>query len=82
MFLLVSSYDIFTQVFILIPSFILGNSRSYPIGILKREHILKSLRGPCTIIAVIYDLSHNYILTNNNCDTAVNRTHDLIVGGT
>jgi len=27
-------------------------------------------------------LLHNYILTNNNYDAAVNRTRDLIVGGT
>jgi len=30
----------------------------------------------------LYDLSDNYILTNNNYDAAVNRTPDLIVGGT
>jgi len=30
----------------------------------------------------VYDLSHNYILTNNNSDAAVNRTRDLIVRGT
>jgi len=51
-------------------------------GILKRERILNSLRSLCAIIAVIYDLSHNYILTNNNYDAAVNQTRDLIVGGT
>jgi len=66
----------------MIPSVILENSRSYPMGILKREHTLKSLRRLCAIIAVIYDLLHNYILTNNNYDAAVNRTRDLIVGGT
>jgi len=69
-------------LFILILSVILENSRSYPLGILKRERTLKSLRCLCAIIAVIYDLSHNYILTNNNYDAAVNRTRDLIVGGT
>jgi len=51
-------------------------------GILKWEHTLKSLRRLCAILAVIYDLSHNYILTNNNYDAAVNRTRDLVVGGT
>jgi len=29
----------------------------------------------------VYDLSHNYILINNNYDAAVNRTRDVIVGG-
>jgi len=29
-----------------------------------------------------YDLSHNYSLTNNNYDMAVNRPPDLIIGGT
>jgi len=72
MCLLVSSYDIFTEVFILIPSVILGNSRPYPMVILKQEHTLKSLRCLCAIIAVVYDLLHNYILTNNNYDVAVN----------
>jgi len=71
------SSGIFTQyfylsLFILIPSVILGNSSSSPVGILKREHALKFLRHLCPIIAVIYDLSHNYISTNNNYDTAVN----------
>jgi len=51
-------------------------------GIPKRERTLKSLKHLCAIIAIIYDLSHNYILTNNNYDAAVNRTRDLIVGGT
>jgi len=51
-------------------------------GILKREHTLKSLRRLRTIIAVIYDLSQKYILTNNNYDAAVNRTRDPIVRGT
>jgi len=82
MCLLVSSYDILPKCFILIPSVILENSRSYPMGILKREHILKSLRRFCAILAVIYDLSHNYILTNNNYDTVANQTPDLIVRGT
>ena len=40
--LLVSSYNIFTQMFILIPSVILGTSRPYPMGILKWESRLKS----------------------------------------
>ena len=44
----------FTQVFILIPSVILENSRSYPMGILKRERTLKSLRRLCAIIAVMF----------------------------
>jgi len=82
MCLLVSSYDILLKCFILIPSVILENSRSYPMGILKQEHILKSLRSLCAFIAVISDLLHNYILTNNNYDAAVNQTRDLIVGGT
>ena len=30
----------------------------------------------------VYDLLHNYILTNNNYDAAVNRARDLIVAGT
>ena len=51
-------------------------------GILRRENTLKSLRHLRAIIAIIYDLSHNYILTNNNYDAVVNRTRDLIVGGT
>jgi len=51
-------------------------------GILKRERTLKSLRRLCAFIAVIYDLLYNYILTNNNYDVAVNRSCDLIVGGT
>jgi len=72
----------YLSVFILILSVILENSRSYSIGILKRERTLKSLRHVCAIIAVIYDLLHNYILANNNYDAAVNRTRDLIVGGT
>jgi len=70
------------KCFILIPSVILENLRSYPMGILKREHTLKSLRRLCAIIAIFYDLLHNYILTNNNYDAAVNRTRNLIVGGT
>jgi len=70
------------NVFILIPSVMLGNSRSYPMGVLKRERTFNSLRHLCAIIAIIYDLSHNYIVTNNNYDAAVNRTRDLIVGGT
>ena len=69
------------KCFILILSLILDNSRSYPMGIQKRERSLKSVRRLCAIIAVIYDLSHNYILTNNNYDAAVNRTRDLIVVG-
>jgi len=81
MSLLLSSYDIFTSEFVLISSVILGNFLSYPIGILKWEPTLKSLRRLWAIIAFIYDLSHNYILTNNNYDMAVNRTCDLIVGG-
>ena len=60
----------------------LENSRSYPMGILKWEYTLKSLRRLCAIITVIYDLLHNYILTNNNYDVAVNRTRDFIVEGT
>jgi len=28
-----------------------------------------------------HSISHNYILTNNNYDAALNRTSDLIVGG-
>jgi len=67
-----SFIEIYLKCFVLIPSVILGNSRSYPIGILKWEHILKSLSCLCTIIAVIYDLSHYYISTNNNYDTALN----------
>jgi len=53
-------------------------------GVLKRERTLKSLRHLCAqaIITVIYDLSHNYILPNNNYETAVNRTRDPIVRGT
>ena len=50
-------------------------------GILNQECTLKSLRSLCAIVAVIYDLLHNYILTNNNYNTAVNQTQDLIVGG-
>jgi len=70
-------------VFILIPSVILENSRSYPMGILKQERILKSVARLLPYYRhLVYDLSHNYILTNNNYDAAVNRTRDLIVGGT
>jgi len=43
----------YTKVFILIPSVILENSRFYPMGILKQEHTLKSLRRLYAIIAVI-----------------------------
>jgi len=53
MCLLVSLYDILLKCIILIPSVILENSRSYPVGILKREGTLKSLRRRCAIIAVI-----------------------------
>jgi len=53
MCLLVSSYHILLKCFILIPSVILENSRSYPMGIPKREHTLKSLGRLCAIIAVI-----------------------------
>ena len=69
----------YTQVFILIPSFILGNSRLHLLSILKGERKLKSLGRLCAIIALIYDLSYNYILTNNHYDAALNRTRDLIV---
>jgi len=50
-------------------------------GILKRERTLNFLRRLYAIIAVIDDLLHNYILTNNNYDAAVNQPCDLIVGG-
>ena len=69
-------------MFILIPFVILENPFFYPVGILNRKHIPKSLRCLCAIIAVIYDLLHNYVLTINNYDTAVNQTRDFIVGGT
>ena len=72
----------FTLMLILIPSLILWNSRSYSVGILKCASSHKALRRLCAIIAVVYNLSNNYILTNNNYDAVVHRTRDLIVGGT
>jgi len=57
---LISSFDILLKCFILIPSVILGNSHSSPMGILQRERILKSLSYLCAIIPVIDDLSYNY----------------------
>ena len=52
-------------------------------GILKREHTLKSSQTPLRYYRRhVHDLSHNYILTNDNYDAAVNRTRDLIVRGT
>jgi len=59
-------------VHIVLPSVILENSHSHPMGILKWECTLKSLRCLCAILAVSYDLSHNHIVTNNNYDAAVN----------
>jgi len=83
MCILVSSDNFYLSVCILIPSVILENSRSYPMGIQKWEHTLKSSQTSlCLLSPSFYDLSHNYILTNNNFNTAVNRTRDLIVGGT
>jgi len=83
MCLLVSSYDFYLSVFILILSVILHNFCSYPIGILKWEHTLNSFSDIFALLSPsLYDLLHNYILTNNNYSVAVNRTRDLIVRGT
>ena len=44
----------YLSVFILIPSVILENFCSYPMGILKRERTLKSRRRLCAIIAAMF----------------------------
>jgi len=51
-------------------------------GILKRNKHLNLSDAFALLSPSLYDLLHNYILTNNNYEVVVNRTRDLIVGGT